>query len=94
MAGEPIPTSLALRRIIWPDGKPSLDPEDYNVIHEGRVVGRVSRMNSTARETWQWTQIGERAPTRGPNGGIADSLDEAKVAFRRAWERAGPTSGQ
>jgi hypothetical protein len=51
-------------------------------------------MNSTARETWQWTQTGERAPTHGPNGGIADSLDEAKAAFRRAWERAGQTKGQ
>ena len=28
-----------------------------------------------------------RAPTHGPNGGIADSLDEAMAAFRAAWER-------
>src|SRR5262252_7586052 len=27
------------------------------------------------------------APTRGPFGGVADSLDEAKAAFRAAWER-------
>jgi hypothetical protein len=26
-------------------------------------------------------------PTHGPNGGAADSLDEAKAAFRAAWER-------
>jgi hypothetical protein len=60
------------------------------------IVGAKSaaRMNSTARETWQWTQIGERAPTHGPNGGNADSLDEAKAAFRQAWERAGQTKGQ
>jgi hypothetical protein len=25
--------------------------------------------------------------TSGPNGGAADSLDEAKAAFRAAWER-------
>jgi hypothetical protein len=24
---------------------------------------------------------------RGPNGGAADTLDEAKAAFRTAWER-------
>jgi hypothetical protein len=27
------------------------------------------------------------APSHGPNGGVADSLDEAKAAFRAAWER-------
>jgi hypothetical protein len=25
-------------------------------------------------------------PTHGPNGGVANSLDEAKAAFRAAWE--------
>jgi hypothetical protein len=29
---------------------------------------------------------GSRAPTNGPNGGVADRLDEAKAAFR-AGER-------
>ena len=27
------------------------------------------------------------APSHGPNGGAADSRDEAKAAFRAAWER-------
>jgi hypothetical protein len=26
-------------------------------------------------------------PSHGPNGGAADSLDEAKAAFRAAWGR-------
>jgi hypothetical protein len=81
------PPCLALRRIVWDDG--SSRPDDYNVIYEGVVVGRVYRMNSTGRETWRWTQIGVRAPTHGPNGGIADCLDEAKAAFKTAWETAG-----
>jgi hypothetical protein len=34
------------------------------------------------------TQIDPRAPSHGPNGGVADSLDEAKAAFRAAWVRA------
>jgi hypothetical protein len=28
-----------------------------------------------------------RAPSHGPNGGAADSLDDAKAAFRAAWGR-------
>jgi hypothetical protein len=31
-------------------------------------------------------------PSRGSNGGVADSLDEAKAAFRVAWERPRPLS--
>ena len=29
------------------------------------------------------------APSHGPDGGVADSLDEAKAAFRKAWEAHG-----
>ena len=28
--------------------------------------------------------LGPRAPTHGPSGGVADSLDAAKAAFRAA----------
>jgi hypothetical protein len=47
------------------------------------------RMNSTGRELWHWTQIDIRAPTHGPNGGVADSLGEAEAAFPAAWEAGG-----
>jgi hypothetical protein len=30
-----------------------------------------------------------RPPSHGPNGGVADSLDEAKAAFRAAWDACG-----
>jgi hypothetical protein len=78
--------TLALRRTVWLDGENR--PNDYTVFHEGRKVGRIYRMNSTARELWQWTQI-DWGPSYGPNGGVADSLDEAKTAFRRAWDARG-----
>src|SRR6516164_674613 len=35
---------------------------------------------------------GGRAPSHGPNGAVADSLDEAKAAFRAAWEAAASLS--
>ena len=35
------------------------------------------------RLMWQWTQIGW-GPSHGPNGGVADTLNEAKAAFRAA----------
>jgi hypothetical protein len=75
--------SLVLRRIVWSDGYSSTD--DYMVIHDGRKIGRIYRMDSTARELWLWTQI-NWGPSHGPNGGVADTLDDAKATFRRAWD--------
>jgi hypothetical protein len=74
--------TLALRRTVFADGESP--PDDYIVVYHGRTVGRIYRMNSTGRELWRI-----RAPSYGPNGGVADTLDEAKVAFRRTWDGYG-----
>ena len=58
--------SLVLRRTVWLDGENR--PNDYTVFHDGRKIGRIYRMNSTARELWLWTQI-DWGPRHGPNGG-------------------------
>jgi hypothetical protein len=76
--------TLALRRTVFADGKRRAD--DYEVRYNGRTVGRILRLRSTGRELWLWTQIGIRAPSYGPNGGVADTLDEAKATFRAAGE--------
>ena len=68
--------NFALRRTVWLDGDNR--PNDYTVFHHGRKVGRIYRMNSTGRELWEWTQMGIFQPTRGPNGGVADTLDDAQ----------------
>jgi hypothetical protein len=65
--------TLALRRT---------GPDDYDVIHDDETVGRIYRMNAD-RELWRWT-IRLWEPTHGPSGGAADSLAEAKAAFRAA----------
>ena len=57
--------TLALRSV-WPDGERS--PDDYEIRHDGRTVGRIYHMNSTERELWQWTQRLIFQPTHGSNG--------------------------
>ena len=73
---------FALRPIIWSDGYSPTD--DYYVIHKGHIVGRICRMNNVPKDRWCWNEIGPWAATCG---GLVDSLDEAKAAFRAAWER-------
>jgi len=79
--------TLALRGTVWLDGERR--PDDYEVRYEGQTVGRIYRLRSTGREVWRWTQSGIFQPTHGPDGGVADTLDEAKAAFRSAWELGG-----
>jgi hypothetical protein len=78
-------TTFALRPIIWSDGYSR--PDDYYIVHEGQIVGRICRMNNVAKDRWCWTRIGPLATRHGSKGGIVNSLDEAKAAFRTAWER-------
>ena len=62
--------------------------EDYNVLQDGEIVERIYRMKAD-RELWRWMTPGLRAPSHGPSGGVADSPDEAKAAFRAAWDAHG-----
>ena len=79
--------SLTLRRTVFLDGENRQD--DYEVRHDNRTVGRILRLRSTGRELWHWTQIEVRAPSYGPNGGVANTFEEAKAAFRRTWDGYG-----
>jgi hypothetical protein len=64
--------ALVLKRIVWPDG--SRRPDDFNIMHDGEVVGRLYRVNGAPRDLWRWTR---HWYTGGPNGGVADTLEQA-----------------
>jgi len=77
----PMP-SYTLHRIIWSDGRPSLDPEDYSVREGGRAVGRIYRTSSTLGPAgYVWSIYGQ------PDHGFAPTLDEAKAKWQAAYER-------
>ena len=59
--------TFTLRRIIWEDGRPSLDPEDYSVTVDGKDVGRrsIARAAPAPRSSGygQSTAAAARSPT-------------------------------
>jgi hypothetical protein len=67
----PQATHLVLRdvRHTWPDGKPN----DYQVLHAGKVVGRIVKVQfAGTEERWAWS-IG------GKLGGYVESCEAAMV---------------
>lgn len=63
------------------EGQPpsSENPEDYAVVFDGPVVGRIYP-NPIRRGMWNWHM---QSPTGA--SGYADSLDEAKEALKQRW---------
>jgi hypothetical protein len=73
-------STLALRRTVFLDGE--RPPDDYEVRHEG--AGPLAAFTVSAAPA---ASCGSGGLSHRPTGGLADSLDEAKAAFRAAWER-------
>jgi hypothetical protein len=69
--------SLTLRRIVWGDGQPGLDPEDYSVRDGGRGVGRIYRSTGGARGSgYAWFIYGSS------RSGFAPMLNAAKIEWK------------
>jgi hypothetical protein len=66
-------------------------PNDYNVLEDGQRIGRIRLSGERTPGIWLW-HIQVHIP--GPPFGSADSLDDAKAAFKEAWlafkEKHGP----
>jgi hypothetical protein len=74
--------SFVLRRIIWSDGQPSLDPEDYSVREGDRAVGRIYHTTGGTRgEGFAWFIYGSS------QSGFAATLDGAKAEWKTAYAR-------
>jgi hypothetical protein len=74
----------------WPD-------DDYAVV-EDTVIGRIYREMIHGQPKWMWflqciPEAGPGRPIPPPNQGKADTLDEAKAAFKKrseepSWQRS------
>jgi len=71
------------RRTISRLATPSLDSEDFPVIADGAKVGRIYRtLAPGGKQWWRWS-VYDSNP-----GGLADSLDDATVAFKAVLSRS------
>jgi hypothetical protein len=85
-------TSLTLKRAKLSRSSGQWQDEDYDVLADGKVVGRIYEDASAStppelRWFWSITEIVVPA-TRGVTNGTAATLDEAKAKFRNNRTRA------
>jgi hypothetical protein len=67
----------------WPD-------EDYDVLADGKVVGRILEEGSEfelPELRWTWSITSIWPATRGVTNGTAATREEAMAKFRAAWTR-------
>jgi hypothetical protein len=57
--------------------------DDYAVVDETRVVGRMYQQQINGKPKWRWFL--QTVPAPPPNSGVADTLDEAKAAFKKRY---------
>ena len=65
-------------RLEWAD-------DDYDVVDETTVVGRIYRERLLGVFKWRWFL--QTVPATPPNEGVAGTLDEAKAAFKKRYEQ-------
>jgi hypothetical protein len=69
----------------------ALRDEDYDVLADGKVVGRIYEDASASTPPdmgWFWSITAIVPATRGATHSTAATLEEAKAKFRQAWENA------
>jgi hypothetical protein len=68
----------------------ALRGEDYDVLADGKVVGRIyenADLGTPPDMRWFWS-VTAIAPTLGRTNGTASTREEAMAKFRAAWEKA------
>jgi hypothetical protein len=62
--------------------------DDFDVLADGAVVGRIFKANATPAATaWMWTLAFGHHEDRMPTHGYAESREAAMTAFAKSWRR-------
>jgi hypothetical protein len=82
--------ALTMRRTPLETSPAFADIEDWQVLDDGKPVGRIYERHApgTTSQPWFWSITEYVEPRSGLRmSGTASSLLEAKVAFRANWDR-------
>jgi len=82
-----LPTGLTLRRTVIAG---TVCEDDYDVRWRGRDIGRIHLAIQTVPPQWWWG-INLPVPVGHRHYGMTPTFDEAKTAFKAAWEKFLPT---
>jgi hypothetical protein len=62
--------------------------DDYDVLCEGKVVGRIYRATGKVPDyEWFWGRLDRPPPARPTDHGDAATREDAMAAFAKAWRR-------
>ena len=82
-------TGLTLKRASASRPSGEWNDDDYDVLAEGDVVGRIFKANAApVGSPWMWTLAFEHHEDRAPTHGYAATREAAMTAFAKSWRRA------
>ena len=62
--------------------------DDYDVLSEGEVVGRIMKVIAAPEDTpWMWTLAYGQHRDRSPTHGFEPTREAAMAAFAKSWRR-------
>jgi hypothetical protein len=85
-------TSFILKRAKFSRPSGQWKDEDYDVLADGEVVGRILEEGSRfgpPELRWGWSITAIVPATRGVTNGTAATREEAMAKFRAAWDQQG-----
>jgi hypothetical protein len=86
VSDEPIGGPLVLRHASKRNSG-TWGPDDYDVIQDGRDIGRIIKPGAGVppHQPWMWTITGAVVAPRLTSHGFCVSLEEAKAKFAETW---------
>jgi hypothetical protein len=79
---------LILKRASLSRSSGEWSDDDFDVLAEGIVVGRIFKVNAAPVGTpWMWTLLFEHHKDRTPTYGYAATRGAAMAAFAKSWRR-------
>ena len=61
--------------------------DDFDVVANGEVVGRIFKAGVSVARPWMWTLIFPHHEDRTPTHGYAVTREAAMTAFAKCWRR-------